>query len=140
MKHSISGAKSCCFGVGMTNVKNTLQALKNELEFLQKGGYRSPLVWRLPLIFEDSPTCHRDRRCACSEADCVLIGFVPKECRYEAVPCRHIPLNEIGETVDSLYRTGTNEEIEQTLQSWLLKAIRQLEDPPERPRWNEKAA
>jgi hypothetical protein len=70
----------------------------------------------------------------------VLIGFVPKECRYEAVPCRHILLNEIGETVDSLYRTGTNEEIEQALQSWLLKTIRQLEDPPERPWWNEKAA
>jgi hypothetical protein len=67
------------------------------------------------------------------------MSFVPKECRYEAVPCRHIPLDEIGETVDSLYRTGTNEEIEQTLQSWLLKNIGQLEEPSEQ-RSFEKAA
>ena len=53
--------------------------------------------------------------------------------------CRHIPLDEIGETVDSLYRTGTNEEIEQTLQGWLLKTIRQFEEPSEQ-RSFEKAA
>jgi len=124
----------------MRTVKNTLQVLKNELEFLEKGGYRSPIVWRSPLIFEDSPTCAKDRRCACPAADCVLLGFVPKECRYEAVPCRHIPLNEIGETVDSLYRTGTNEEIEETLRSWLLKTIQQFEEPSGMPSWDEKAA
>ena len=68
---------------------------------------------------------------SCPAADCVLIRFVPKEHRYEAVPCRHIPLNESGETVDSLYRTGTNEEIEQMLQSWLQVTIRQLEETSE---------
>lgn len=113
----------------MRSVTNTLQVLKNELEFVQKGGYHAPLVWRLPLIFEDSPTCPRGRGCACPESNCVLMGFVPKECRYEAIPCRHIPLNEMGETIDTLYRTGTNEEIEQTLQSWLLKTIHRLEEP-----------
>ena len=76
----------------------------------------------------------------------MLMSFVPTKCRYEAVPCRHIPLNEIGETLDSLYRTGTNEEIEQTLQSWLLETIQQLEEPPEQleepseQRWLEEAA
>jgi hypothetical protein len=64
----------------------------------------------------------------------VLMNFVPKERRHEAVPCRHIPLNDLGETVDSIYRTGTNEEIEETLQSWLLKTIGQLEEQSERPR------
>jgi hypothetical protein len=122
----------------MRNVGNTLQVLKNELQFVQKGGYRAPLVWRSPLIFEDSPTCPKSCS-ACPDTDCVLMSFVPKECHYEAVPCRHIPLNEAGETLDSLYRTGTNEEIERTLQSWLLKTIRQLEEPSER-RWLEKAA
>lgn len=124
----------------MPSIKNTLQALKNELEFLRKGYYRTPLVWRLPLIFEDSPTCPKDRGCACPAADCVLMDFVPKECRYAAVPCRYIPLNEIGETVDSLYRTATNEEMEQTLQSWLLHTIRQLEQPSGSSWWNERAA
>jgi hypothetical protein len=124
----------------MPSIKNPLQALKNELEFLQTGYYRTPLVWRLPLIFEDSPTCPKDRRCTCPVADCVLMGFVPKECRHEAVPCRHIPLNDIGDTVDSLYRTGTNEEIEQTVQSWLLKTIRQLEEPSGSAPWSKRAA
>ena len=123
----------------MRSITNILQALEDELEFLQKGYYRTLLVWRLPFIFEDSPTCPKDRWCACPAADCALMGFVPKESRHEAVPCRYIPLNEIGETVDSLYRTGTNEEIEQTLRSWLLKTIRQLEERSERP-WLEKAA
>jgi hypothetical protein len=123
----------------MRIVKNPIQVLRNELEFVRKGGYRAPLVWRAPLIFEDSPTCPKERCSTCPDSNCVLMSFVPKECRYEAVPCRHIPLDEIGETVDSLYRTGTNEEIEQMLQSWLLKNIRQLEEPSEQ-RSFEKAA
>lgn len=123
----------------MRNVEATLQVLKNEMTFVQKGGYRAPVAWRAPLIFEDSPTCPKERYSACPDTDCMLMSFVPKECRSEAVPCRHIPLNELGETLDSLYRTGTNEEIEQTLQSWLLKNIRQLEAPSE-GRWIERAA
>ncbi|MFZ0860738.1 MAG: hypothetical protein WCA27_25775 [Candidatus Sulfotelmatobacter sp.] len=107
--------------------ENPVDVLRKELQFVQKGGYRAPIVWRAPLVFEDSPTCPRGSCGACPETDCVLMRFVPKECRYQAVPCRHIPLNELGETVDSLYRTGTNEEIEQTLQSWLLETIGQLE-------------
>jgi hypothetical protein len=111
----------------------TLQVLKNELKFVQNGGYRATLVWRAPLVFEDSPICRRRPCFACPETDFVLMRFVPKACCYEAVPCRHIPLNELGETVDSLYRTGTNEEIEQTLESWLLETIGQLEDTFEQP-------
>ncbi|MGB8721788.1 MAG: hypothetical protein WA383_12110 [Terriglobales bacterium] len=67
------------------------------------------------------------------------MSFVPKEFCSEAVPYRHIPLIETGETLDSLYETGTNEDIEQTLRSWLLKTIRQLEEPSQR-RWIEEAA
>ena len=119
--------------------ENTLDVLKNELRFVQKGGYRTPLAWRAPLVFEDSPTCPRESCATCLETDCVLMRFVPKDCGYEAVPCRHIPLNELGETVDSLYRTGTNEEIEQTLQRWLLETIGQLEETFEQP-WLDKAA
>ena len=106
--------------------ENTRQILKNELKFVQKGGYRAPLVWRAPLVFEDSPTCSKERCSGCPDANCVLMSFVPTKCRYETVPCRHIPLNEMGETLDSLYRTGTNEEIEQTVESWLLETIQQL--------------
>jgi hypothetical protein len=119
--------------------ENTVEVLRKELQFVQNGGYRMPLVWRAPLVFEDSPTCPKARCSACPNADCVLMRFVPTECRYEAIPCRHIPLNDLGETVDSLYRTGTNEEIEQALQNWLLETIQQLEQTCERP-WLQKAA
>ena len=119
--------------------KSALRFLKNELKFVQKGGYRAPLGWRAPLIFEDSPTCPKERCSACPGVNCVLLSFVPEECLYEPVPCRHIPLNELGETLDSLYRTGTNDEIEQALQSWLLDNILQLEKKSEE-RWLEKAA
>ena len=120
-------------------IEETVQILKKELQFVRKGGYRRPLVWRAPLVFEDSPTCPKARCSACPDADCALMGFVPKECQYEAVPCRHIPLNDLGETVDSLYRTGTNEEIEQALQNWLVATIRQLEETCDRA-WLQKAA
>lgn len=126
--------------------ENTLQVLKSELKFVQNGGYRTPLVWRAPLVFEDSPTCPKEPCSACPDANCVLMSFVPTKCRYEAVPCRHIPLNGMGETLDSLYRTGTNEEIEQTLENWLRGTIQQLEESPERlqepseQRWFPEAA
>ncbi len=119
--------------------ESTLQVLKNKLKFVQKGGYRAPLVWRAALVFEGSPTCPKEGRSSCPAADCVLMRFVPKEHRDEAVPCRHIPLNESGETVDSPYRTGTNEEIEQMLESWLLETIRHLEGTSDQP-WVQKAA
>jgi hypothetical protein len=123
----------------MKGVEKTLRVLNDELQFLRRGGYRPPLAWRAPLVFEDSPRCPRRRCIACQDTDCVLMSFVPKECRYEAVPCRHIPLNYLGETLDSLYRTGTNEELERTLESWLLERIRQLEETCEWP-WLQKAA
>src|ERR1039458_1469175 len=40
----------------MNSAKNTPQVLKQELEFLEEGGYRSPIAWRWPLAFEDSPS------------------------------------------------------------------------------------
>jgi len=117
----------------MRIVGNTLQVLRNELRFVQGGGYRKPLVWRAPLAFEDSPTCPKEQCSACRDMDCALMRFVPEECRHEAVPCHHISLNELGETIDSLYRTGTNEEIELALQTWLRETIRRLEETSEQP-------
>jgi hypothetical protein len=117
-----------CRGVLMPTNKDRLQVLKRELEFLGNGGYRAPLVWRSPLIFEDSPTCPKARWSACPHSDCTLLAFVPQESRDESVPCRHIPLNERGETLESLYTTGTNEEVEDAVRSWLLRTIQQLEE------------
>ena len=103
-----------------------LLALKSELEFLEKGRYREPLAWRPPLIFEDSPICSGGGQ-NCPEGDCTLKRFVPPEYRELQAPCRHIPLNDKGETVESLYRTGTHEELETAVRGWLVARIKELE-------------
>ena len=111
--------------------REVLEVLKFELEFLEKGGYgRSPrAAWRPTLIFEDSPTCmnfdSKDNPGPCTE--CLLIQFVPPEHCGQKIPCRHIPLNEAAETPDSLYRTGTQGELEEALGSWLRATIKRLE-------------
>jgi len=103
--------------------------------------YRSPILWRSPRIFEDSPTCPKDPWSACPHGDCLLLEFVPKESAQQTVPCRHIPLNESGETLATLYNTATNEEIQQTLREWLLKRIAELEHVADaRAPWLEKKA
>jgi len=53
--------------------------------------------------------------------------FVPFERRCEPVPCCHIRLNDARETIDSLYRTGTQEELEEALGKWLSATIKRLE-------------
>ena len=59
----------------MRNAGNTVQVLRNELQFVRTGGYREPLVWRAPLIFEDSPTCPKERCSACPDSGCVLLSL-----------------------------------------------------------------
>jgi hypothetical protein len=54
--------------------------------------------------------------------------FVSSEWREEKTPCWHIPLNEIGETADSLYHCGTQDDLEHALRTWLWTAILSIED------------
>jgi len=110
--------------------RDLLEILRFELKFLEEGGYaRSPSSWRAQYIFEDSPSCLRFQDSArphpCSE--CLLMQLVPPEFRGQDVPCRSIPLNDKGQTVDSLYRTGTEREIEEALRDWLHREIRRIE-------------
>lgn len=114
--------------------RDLLTALQAELEFLEKDGYRhSPSApWRPQFIFEDSSTCINHGRTGkplpCSE--CALIDFVPADCRSERIPCRHIPLNAQGFTIDTYYRLGTQEEVEAAVAIWLRANIERLQ--PER--------
>ena len=111
--------------------RDTLELLKAELNFLKKGGYgRSPREpWRAQLIFEDSPSCmnydSKEHPAPCAE--CALMQFVPPEKRGEKVPCRHIPLTAEGETLQELYRGGTQQELEDALADWLRVRIEALE-------------
>jgi hypothetical protein len=112
--------------------RDLLEVLKFELKFLEDGGYgRSPRSpWRPQLIFEDSPTCinfnsaEDPRPCT----DCVLVHLVPPEFRSAQIPCRHIPFDSSGETLDSLYRLGDQVEIEEVVRGWLRATIKRLEE------------
>jgi hypothetical protein len=112
--------------------RDLLEVLKLELQFLEDGGYgRSPRTpWRPQYIFEDSLTCmnydSKENPGPCS--DCVLMHLVPPERHFEKIPCRHIPFNGSGETLDSLYRYSDQNEIEETVGDWLRITIQRLEE------------
>jgi hypothetical protein len=104
---------------------HVLDILRLELKFLELGLYRARTAGRPLLIFQDSPTCPRYGAGTCP--NCALMQFVPSECRSEAAPCQQIQLNDARETVDSLYRTGTQAELEEAVGRWLTATIKRLE-------------
>ena len=111
--------------------RDILEILRLELKFLEDVRYaRSPNApWRAANIFEDSPTCLNFKDSARSHpcSECLLTQLVPPEFREQDVPCRFIPLNDKGQTVDSLYRTGTQLEMAEALRAWLRREIRRIE-------------
>src|SRR5258708_782756 len=112
--------------------RDLLEVLRFELQFLKDGGYgRSPKTpWRPQYIFEDSLTCmnfdSKEDPGPCSA--CVLMYLVPPQACAEKIPCRHIPLNDSAETLDTLYRYSNQAEIEETVEEWLQTTIRVLEE------------
>src|SRR5215469_12239411 len=111
--------------------RDILDVLRFELGFLEGGGYgRSPRSpWRAPAIFEDSPIC--PNFCDPSHAhpcqECLLAQFVPESQKQENTPCRFIRLTGEGQTVEDLYRSGSQAEMEQALADWLRAQIARIE-------------
>jgi hypothetical protein len=111
--------------------RDVLEVLKFELAFLEQGGYgrsvRTP--WKPTSIFQDSITClnfgEPEKVHPCSE--CLLIDFVPSKDREAEVPCHHIPLNAMGETMDSVNRYDNQREMEEKVKAWLRGVIQRLE-------------
>ena len=56
-----------------------------------------------------------------------MIKFVPSELRSERSPCRFIPLDEKGQTIDYFYRCGTHLEMEEALTGRLRSEITRIE-------------
>ncbi|MEK6325559.1 MAG: hypothetical protein AABN33_28285 [Acidobacteriota bacterium] len=116
--------------------RDTLQVLKAELEFIEKGGYgrsvRTP--WKPTSIFQDSLSCLNmgdpERTHPCDE--CLLIDFVPPERRAEDVPCHHIPLS-MEETVETLKSKEDREQLEQSVTNWIRARIKQIEQEQAAP-------
>lgn len=119
--------------------RDILHLLKLELAFLEHGGYRrSAASWKPTTLFLDSPTCPNFNQPGqpypCHL--CQLVQFVPLEVKEHACPCHHIPLNTSGETLDSLFHWGTEEEWEKALRGWLRETIGRIE----RERFYKKSA
>jgi len=108
---------------------DTLKFLKDELTFLERGGYGGSLPWRPVSIFLDSPSCPNrldvDKSTPCQH--CWLYQFVPEQFQEEPGPCHFIRLNGDGETVDSMSRQYTPDEVERAVRSWLKSEIQRLE-------------
>jgi hypothetical protein len=111
--------------------RDVLEVLKSELRFLESGGYKYYLLrpWKPQLAFIESRTCQKNGIGGLQNCDgCVLMQFVSPEWRKEKAPCWHIPLNEIGQTVDSFYSWGKEENLEHALRTWLCTTILSIED------------
>jgi hypothetical protein len=109
--------------------------LKQELEFLDRGGYGGVLPWRPVSMLLDSPSCPNrldvERSTPCPE--CWLYQFVPENFRQELSPCHFIELNHEGESIHSMSRQYTTAEVEDALRKWLKAEIRRLELPEDHP-------
>ncbi len=117
------------------NKKDVIEALKLEMDIIAGGGYGRSLrtPWRANSLFRDSVSCLKvgetERRHPCTE--CFLIDHVPGRDKTQDIPCHHIPLNEKGETIDSLEKRGEREDPEQTLLDWIRATIKRLEQEPD---------
>ena len=114
------------------NKQVMLEALKLEIKVIEKGGYypsvRDPRT--TPRTFRDSVSCLNlgleEKQHPCEE--CFLIEFVPPELRNSGDdPCHKIPLNERGDTVESLEREGNRDKLQATVLAWLKNTVARLE-------------
>jgi hypothetical protein len=115
-----------------TDDRDILDLLKDELEFIEKGGYgrsvRTP--WQEKSAFQDSLTCINyadpSRAHPCNE--CHLLAFVSPEHRTEKVPCHFIPLNSDGETIEDLEVQDNQAKLEREVSQWLRARIKKIEE------------
>ena len=119
--------------------RNLLRVLQSELIFLDAGGYSAwaGARWRLPLIFEESPACpnFNDTSHTTACQDCALMKLVPLRARHAPVPCRHIILDNLGQSLASLYQTSTVEELTSVYRTWLRRTIEHMERKQARLLW-----
>ena len=115
-----------------TDERDILEILKDELEFIEKGGYgrsvRTP--WQNKSTFQDSLSCINygdpDRAHPCNE--CHLLGFVSPEHRTQEVPCHFIHLNTDGDTIEDLEQQDNQAKLEREVKEWLRARIKEIEE------------
>ena len=113
--------------------KEMIEQLKFEIHMIEKGGYdasgRDPS--QNAEIFRDSITCLNvgleEKEHPCSS--CFLSEFAPPEVRNSTGDiCHKIPLNEKGDTVESLKAEDDPQKLQTTVLNWLKRTIAKLEE------------
>ena len=112
--------------------RDILELLKDELDFIEKGGYgrsvRTP--WQSKSTFQDSLSCinygYPYRAHPCNE--CHLLDFVSTESRAQEVPCHFIPLNTDGDTIEDLEMEDNQAKLEHEVSAWLRAKIKEIEE------------
>ena len=117
--------------MGIDN-KEMIEQLKFEIEMIEKGGYypsvREPR--HTPEIFRESVTCLNvgleEKEHPCS--NCFLSEFAPPEVRNSKDDvCHKIPLNDKGDTVESLKAEGDPNNLQANVLAWLKNTVAKLE-------------
>ena len=117
--------------------RDILQLLKEELDFIEKGGYgrsvRTP--WHAKSAFQDSLTCinYADPNHTHPCSECRLLDFVDPKHAREEIPCHFIPLDESGETIDALEHEDNEAKLERKVKDWLRARIREIEEKRSKP-------
>jgi hypothetical protein len=117
--------------------RDLMEVLRAELDFIEQGGYgrRVRTPWKPTSVLQDSLSCINfgdpKRSHPCSE--CLLMRLVPPDGRLEGVPCHHIPLNEAGETVETLEQRDDQPGLEEAVKTWLRATIKKLEEERAQP-------
>ena len=117
--------------MGFDNVE-MIKQLKFEIEMIEKGGY-NPSVREPrhdPEIFRESIICLNvgleGKEHPCST--CFLSEFAPPELRNLGGDiCHKIPLNEKGDTIESLKADDDPYKLQAIVLSWLRKTVATLE-------------
>jgi hypothetical protein len=106
--------------------RDILELLKEELDFIEKGGYgrsvRTP--WQAKSAFQDSLTCinYADPSHTHPCSDCHLLDFVSPAHGDTDVPCHHIP------TIEDLEAKDNEAKLEHNLRDWLRARIEEIEE------------
>jgi len=111
------------------SIREVLALLRQELAFLDRGGYGGERSWKPLSIFLDSPSCPNrldvERRTPC--AQCWLSLFVPDHLSQDLPSCHFIPLDHKGESIRTIGREHSPAEVQAKLKGWLEAEIRHLE-------------
>jgi len=109
-----------------------IEQLNFEVEMIEKGGYYPSVCEprNTPDVFRDSVTCLNaglgERKHPCSS--CFLSDFAPLELRNSTDDiCHKIPLNEKGDTVESLKAEGDPYKLQALVLAWLKNTVAKLE-------------